>query len=338
MCGSVVSRRRRGEQRVARVRSTATARLHGRQRRCGSATLTRRPSALSRWPMPNAQRSDGLCQPPSRKPTRLGSDRPVRATRSAWGTSLPSRAPAARTSTCKRKAWLGVQREALDRGHRAPRLAAADGVARQHAGQQEVLTQVLDLAAVARVAYQVHATARQSVDATRALPAPPTPPTPQACGQRRARCGCPSADPGTRHRRAGPRCIRRGRRDLARPRWRSRRRPGHGSGCCMGAHVRARRGRVFISRALGAACAPAAGPTRPSARGRHRPGAADPAMLVRLTPGCAGRAGQGGRQASDSGLVKAQQETFPPRLSSGSVPPSDLQARPRTEPARHAGT
>lgn len=70
MCGSVASRRRRGEQRVARVRSTATARLHGRQRRCGSATLTRRPSALSRWPMPDAQRPDGLCQP--RRASRPG--------------------------------------------------------------------------------------------------------------------------------------------------------------------------------------------------------------------------------------------------------------------------
>ena len=64
---------------------------------------------------------------------------------------------------CALLGLLGVQRIMLDRGHHMLVLDGADGLARQRARQQRVLAQIFEIAAVARLARQVHAAGQQHV-------------------------------------------------------------------------------------------------------------------------------------------------------------------------------
>ena len=61
--------------------------------------------------------------------------------------------------------FLRVERVVLDRRDDAARLHAADGVSAQRAGQQRIFAQVFEIAAVARLAHQVHAAGKQDVEA-----------------------------------------------------------------------------------------------------------------------------------------------------------------------------
>ena len=60
---------------------------------------------------------------------------------------------------------LGVQRIMLDGGHHMLVLDAADGFARQRAGQQRVFAQIFEIAAIARLARQVDAAGQQHIQA-----------------------------------------------------------------------------------------------------------------------------------------------------------------------------